>query len=182
MRILLALRCFFLILFARRLPLEARALLPEALPPAPVSPPPAPRAPDPAVYLEQGAVRLLALLQREGRLVDFLEEDITNFSDAQIGGAVRDIHRGCRQALAEHIELKPVIPQSDNANVRIEQGFDASAIRLVGEIVGQPPFTGTLAHPGWRAVHVHLPEVPASSDASIIAPAEVEVLGPGGAA
>lgn len=206
-RFLLALRCFFLVLFARRLPEEATALLP-APPPAPsslpaaspassptASPAPAPApAPTPAAppvappvapsvdkerLAEVGAVRLLALLQREGRLIDFLEESIESFEDAQIGAAVRDIHRGCRKALSEYLRLEPVLSQPESSSVRVEAGFDTSTIRLVGDVIGQPPFTGTLRHPGWRAQTVRLPTTPDGHDPTVIAPAEVELGGLG---
>jgi hypothetical protein len=188
-RFLLALRCFFLVLFARRLPEDATALLP-APPPAPPSEPAALPAPAPAPVpvappvdkerlAEGGAVRLLALLQREGRLIDFLEEDIEHYEDAQIGAAVRDIHRGCRKALGEYLRLEPVLPQPESSSVRVEAGFDTSTIRLVGDVVGQPPFTGTLRHPGWRAQAVRLPATPDGHDPTVVAPAEVELGGLG---
>src|SRR5262245_19281939 len=113
-RFLLALRCFFSILFRGRLPAEAAALAPgprepAAAPPRPLLPP----APD-------GAVEVLALLQREGRLVDFLEEDIAAYQDAQIGAAVRDIHRGCRKVLAEYFQIEPVMAAAENATVQVD--------------------------------------------------------------
>jgi hypothetical protein len=194
-RFLLAWKCFFLVLFARRLPKEAVDLLPPPeLQPAPRLPPPSAeiieRAPAPPVAAaavvdtsvdasadgaSRGAILLLGLLQREGRLLDFLQEDIDSYADAQIGAAVRDIHRGCRKALADHLKVEPVLREPDEARVRIEPGFDPSRIRLVGNVVGQPPFTGTLKHPGWRGVEVHLPAVTAAQDPSVIAPAEVEL-------
>ncbi len=181
MRLILALRCFFLILFARRLPAEAAALLP-APAPQPALPPPSPPAPSPEELARaaeegarRGALQLLGLLQREGRLVDFLEEEIAGYSDAQIGAAVRDIHKGCKKALAEHVGVKPVLAEKEDARVKVEPGFDPSRIRLVGNVVGEPPFTGVLKHPGWRGDGVKLPSLPASVDPSVIAPAEVEL-------
>jgi len=119
MRLLLALRCFFLILFQRRLPPEAAALLPAAAPSEPAKLPPAPSSDDLAKTRREaatrGAVQLLALFQREGRLIDFLEEDITSYADAQVGAAVRDIHKGCKRALAEHVHVEPVLAQLDGA-------------------------------------------------------------------
>lgn len=193
-RFLLALKCFFLVLFARRLPAEAR----ELLPPAPEAlggralPPPeaevAPRAASPSEAtgpsqparddhkkLEQGAILILGLLQREGRLLDFLEENLDGLPDAQVGAGVREIHRGCKKALAEHVKIEPVLREPDNATVKVDTGFDPSRIRLVGNVVGQPPFLGTLRHPGWRGVEVSLPRLPESHDPTVIAPAEVEL-------
>ncbi len=187
MRFLLALRCFFLILFYKRLPEDAAALLPAqkpaALPPPeaeivekkPVEVKPAEPRVDGKAELRRGAVQLLSLLQREGRLLDFLQEDIDGYSDEQIGAAVRDIHRGCKKVLAEHAPLEPVLPGQENASVRVDPGFDPSRIRLTGNVVGEPPFTGTLRHHGWRTARVVLPELTASTDPTVVAPAEVEL-------
>ena len=101
-------------------------------------------------------LRLLALLQREGRLLDFLLEDIQSYPDAQIGAAVRDIHRQCHGALKEHLILEPVLPQSEGSTVQVPGGFDPSAIRLTGNVTGQPPFQGTLQHHGWRVKEMKL--------------------------
>jgi hypothetical protein len=206
MRLLLALKCFFLVLFARRLPLEAAALLPTPPAPAPALPPPtaakeggnegivvetAPPAlattepalptvqpvarPKPADDGVRGAVQLLAILQREGRLLDFLQEDIDAYSDAQIGAAVRDVHRGCKRALAEYVPVEPVMKEQENARVRVDAGFDPSRIRLVGNVLGEPPYTGTLRHHGWRTATIKLPAPPVAADPSVVAPAEVEL-------
>ncbi len=124
---------------------------------------------------ERGAVRLLAVLQREGRLVDFLREDVTEFDDATVGAAARGVHQGCRKALEEFVTLAPVMEGEEGGDLSVEEGFDASAIQLVGNVKGDPPFKGTLAHHGWKAEKVTLPDLPDSMDAMIVAPAEVEV-------
>ncbi len=121
------------------------------------------------------ALRLLALLQQEGRLIDFLKEDIDSYSDAQIGAAVRSIHAGCRKALSERIEVERILTAEDGTEVIVEPGFDPAAVRLTGNVSGAPPFRGTLQHAGWRAVKVSLPQSPGDTDATIIAPAEVEL-------
>jgi hypothetical protein len=121
-----------------------------------------------------GALRLLALLQKEGRLVDFLEEDIQPYSDAQVGAAVRAIHAGCRKALHERMEITRIYPEDDGATVEVAPGFDPGSVRLTGNVHGQPPFRGILQHGGWRAAHVTLPKT-AGVDATILAPAEVEI-------
>lgn len=191
MRLILAIKCFFLVLFAKRLPADAAALLPPAPEPAPKELPvreaelvtreeavvtPAPEPP-PAKKEDgaRGAVQLLSLLQREGRLLDFLQEEIDAYSDAQIGAAVRDIHRGCRKALKDHLPLEPVLDQPENATIRVDPGFDPTRIRLVGNIMGEPPYTGTLRHHGWRLAKVQLPSLTAAQDPSVVAPAEVEL-------
>lgn len=121
------------------------------------------------------ALQLLALLQREGRFVDFLEEDVASFSDAQIGAAARVVHDGCRKAIREHLPLEPVRSEDEGSKVKIEKGFDANKVRLTGNVTGEAPFTGTLAHRGWKVKDVKLPKMTEGHDASIVAPAEVEV-------
>ena len=104
--------------------------------------------------IPDSALQLLGLMQQEGRLVDFLEEDVTEYSDAEIGAAVRVVHEGCRKALHEHITLEPIRQETEGARITLQPGFDASAIRPTGNLVGEPPFTGTLAHRGWRVTEV----------------------------
>jgi hypothetical protein len=121
-------------------------------------------------------LRVLAVLQRDGRLVDFLEEDIDAYTDAQIGAAVRDIHRGCRKSLRDYLTLEPVLAASEEERVTVPADFDPAAIRLIGNVNGAPPFQGTLKHHGWRVKAVHLPVLPAArDDSSVLAPAEVEL-------
>ncbi len=124
----------------------------------------------------EAALRLLALLQQEGRLVDFLEEDLTLYSDAQIGSAVRAIHSGCRAVLKERLELAPILPGSEGATVTVERGFDPAAVRVTGNVHGEPPYQGVLRHPGWRSTAFRLPDTTGDRDHTILAPAEVEVL------
>lgn len=177
----LAFRCFFRVLFGKQLPAEAASLLPEA--PKQLAPPK--NEPDekkdekPKVvattHQRDGALALLALLQREGRLVDFLREPLDGFSDADIGAAARDVHRGCRKVLEQHLALEPVMPGSEESKVSVPKGFDPAEIRLVGEAKGDPPFKGTLRHHGWRVVESKLPSLAEGVDRTVIAPAEVEL-------
>jgi hypothetical protein len=121
-------------------------------------------------------LRVLAVLQRDGRLIDFLEEDIDAYTDAQIGAAVRDIHRGCRKSLRDYLTIEPVMNAAEEAPVTIPADFDPAAIRLIGNVNGMPPFQGVLKHHGWRVKAVHLPAIPvARDDTSVLSPAEVEV-------
>jgi hypothetical protein len=120
-------------------------------------------------------VAFLAVLQREGRLVDFLREDLAAYSDAQVGAAVRSIHASCRKVLDEHLALEPVRSEDEGTRVVIDNGFDASAVRLTGNVSGKPPFRGVLRHRGWRTRRVELPADAAGQDPSIVAPAEVEI-------
>jgi hypothetical protein len=135
-------------------------------------------APKPAAFQEtapEAALQLLSLLQQEGRFLDFLEENVSGFSDAEIGGAARVVHEGCRKALREHLALEPVRTETEGIRLTLEEGFDASAVRLTGNVVGTPPFSGTLIHRGWRVTEIKLPKVAAGHDLSVLAPAEVEL-------
>lgn len=122
-------------------------------------------------------LRVLAVLQRDGRLIDFLEEEIDSYTDGQVGAAVRDIHRGCRKALHDYLSIEPVMNAAEEDRVTVAADFDPSAIRLIGNVHGSPPFQGVLKHHGWRARAVQLPALPASKDdTSVLSPAEVEIL------
>lgn len=134
-----------------------------------VAPPPPPKP------TTDAAIQLLGLFQREGRLVDFLREDIQPYDDGQIGAAVRAIHESCRQVLTDHLTLEPVLSGTEGDDVTVPRDFDPSAIRLTGNVSGQPPFRGTLRHAGWRAKQVKLPAQPSGQDPKIVAPAEVEI-------
>lgn len=141
---------------------KAQALLAPPEPPKPVKPSGVP-------------LRVLALLQREGRLLDFLMEDIQAYPDDQVGTAVREIHRKCQAALKDHVTLEPVLPRNEGEQVEVPGGFDPSAIRLTGNVTGQPPFRGTLQHRGWRVKEYQLSAPPEGQDEFVLMPAEVEL-------
>ncbi len=124
---------------------------------------------------EEAALQLLGLFQREGRFVDFLEEDVSSFSDAQIGAAARVVHDGCKKAMAEHFTIEPIHSSDEGSKVKVEKGFDAHAMRLTGNVVGEPPYSGELTHRGWRCKEVRLPKMSEGHDPKILAPAEVEL-------
>lgn len=121
------------------------------------------------------ALQLLAILQREGRLVDFLEEDVSSFSDADIGAAARVVHEGCKRALAQHVELARVRSEDEGSAIELPRGFDAARVRVTGNVVGEPPYRGSLAHAGWQVKSIKLPKTTAGHDPKIVAPAEVEL-------
>jgi len=183
-RLSLAFGTFFSILGDRdfaasvlRLRSGASAPAPAAAPVATPAPQPAP-APAPVVIKEatpDAALQLLGLLQRDARFIDFVEEDIAKYSDADIGAAARLVHEGCRATLREHFTIKPVRDEAEGTRVTLNEGFDATAIRLTGNVVGKAPFTGSISHRGWRAAEVRLPKLTQSHDASVLAPAEVEL-------
>jgi hypothetical protein len=182
-RFTLAFSSFFRLLFGKQLHPDAASFLPEPQKqlPAPVEEkqPEEKREEKPKVAAGQhqrdGALALLALLQREGRLVDFLREPLDGFSDSDIGAAARDVHRGCRKVLEQHLSLEPVMPGEEETKVSVPKGFDPAEIRLVGEAKGEPPFKGTLRHHGWRVVEAKLPSLAEGVDRTVIAPAEVEI-------
>jgi uncharacterized protein DUF2760 len=119
------------------------------------------------------ALHLLALLQREGRLIDFCEEEIAGFSDAQVGAAARTVHDGCRKALRDAFSFAPVRSEPESSQITLDGGFDPAAVRLTGNVSGNPPFAGVLRHHGWRVVESRMPA--RATDSSVVAPAEVEL-------
>jgi hypothetical protein len=160
------------------LPAAADAPKPETVKPAAESPPKVAEAPaKPAASTTAlGAAHLLAILQRDGRLVDFLQEDLGDAPDADLAAVVRStVYSGCRKALQAHLKLAPVSERHEGDMITVEPGFDAHAIRLTGNVVGSPPFKGTLRHRGWKVVEASWPEPPAGYDGTIVAPAEVEL-------
>lgn len=146
--------------------------------PTPPEPEKAPEVAPPPPLKEassDAALLLLSLLQRDARLIDFTQENLANYSDAEIGAAARVVHEGCRKVLNEHFSIAPVREDNEGSTVTLQEGFDAAAIRLTGNVVGSAPFRGTLTHRGWRATDVRLPKLAESHDASVLAPAEVEL-------
>ena len=121
------------------------------------------------------ALQLLGLLQREARFIDFVEEDIASYSDADIGAASRVVHEGCRKVLREHFQIAPVRSETEGSRVTLATGFDAGAVRLTGNVVGQAPFTGTLGHRGWHVTEARLPQLTDDKAAAVLAQAEVEL-------
>jgi hypothetical protein len=121
------------------------------------------------------ALQLLALLQREARLIDFVGEELDTYDDAQIGAAARVVHEGCAKVLREHFSIVPVRSEAEGSRITLAAGFDAAAVRLTGKVVGQAPFSGSLSHRGWRVAEVRLPKLAERHDARVLAPAEVEL-------
>jgi Domain of unknown function (DUF2760) len=198
-RIALAFSSFFRLLFGKKLSAAAAAYLPDdarpALPPPEAAPraakpeaAPAPKQAEPearpapaerkkseSAAQREGALALLGLLQREGRLIDFLREPLDDFEDADIGAAARDVHRGCKKVLDQVFQLEAVMPGDEDSKVSVPRGFDPTEVRLIGEAKGEPPFSGTLRHHGWRATGATLPTLAEGVDRAVVAPAEVEV-------
>ncbi|WP_370525787.1 DUF2760 domain-containing protein [Methylococcus sp. BF19-07] len=153
--------------------------------PAPAAPTPgAVKAPEPVVKKEtvvlkettpDAALQLLALLQKEARFIDFVQENIAHYSDAEIGAAARVVHEGCRKVIGQVFDLAPVRNETEGSRLTLPKGFDAASVRLAGNVVGEPPFTGTLVHRGWKVENIRLPKVAEGHDIRILAQAEVEL-------
>jgi hypothetical protein len=178
-RLALAFAAFFRVLFdaayagrVQRLPSGDRA---EPPPEPSVAAPTAPAAPTLREAPTDAALQLLGLLQREGRLIDFLQEDVSSYNDADIGAAARVVHGSVKKALLTHVTLERVRNEPEGSRVLVQPGFSAHEVRLTGNVVGEAPFQGTLAHAGWRAVHIELPKLSAGYDVRVLAPAEVEL-------
>ncbi len=136
------------------------------------------KKPEPQISPHASAVQLLSIFQREGRLIDFLQEDLSTYDDAQIGAAVRNIHEGSKKALRNYFTLEPIRKEPEGSEITVQQGFDAKELRLVGNVAGEPPFKGTLMHRGWKITKVNLPRIMPSDDGKmVLAAAEIEVTG-----
>lgn len=176
-RLMLALQVFFRLLSDADFASTVRHLVGgEAV--AKPEPPKGPRA-APLKRLQEAApdaaLQLLGLLQQGGRFIDFLEEDVSRFSDEQVGAAARVVHDGCRKVVHEHLDIVPVRSEDEGSRITLQSGFDAACVRITGNVVGQPPFTGTLVHRGWRTGNIRLPKLAQGHDVGILAPAEVEL-------
>lgn len=181
-RLPLALSNLFRILFdggyaARVYALDHATTATMPTPPSPsVTPAPAPPAPPaPSHAPSAAALQLLALFQRDARLIDFVQENLSTYSDADIGAAARVVHEGCRKVLNDHFTLEPILTEAEGSRITLPVGFNVNAIRLTGNVVGNAPFTGNLSHTGWRAAAVNLPKLTAGHDAHVLAQAEVEL-------
>lgn len=175
--------CFFRVLFDGMFASRVwNVKEPAALPPAPAPAPPEKKAPaeaekkaPPEQASPTPALQLIAMLQREGRLVDFLEQDIAGFPDSEIGSVARVVHEGCRKALRDHLVLAPIRSEEEGAPVTLAAGYSPSEVKLSGNVQGAAPYKGVLRHRGWRATKVTLPTPVKGHDPSVIAPAEVEL-------
>jgi hypothetical protein len=121
------------------------------------------------------ALQLLALLQQEARFIDFIQEDLLGFSDADVGAAARVVHEGGKKVLQDYFTLAAIRDEQEESRITLPEGFDATMVRLTGNVLGQPPFSGTLMHRGWKVTEVRLPKLAEGHDAHIIAPAEIEL-------
>lgn len=119
--------------------------------------------------------QLLTLMQQHARLFDFVSEEITHFSDQQVGAVARVLHSGLQKVLHDCIRYAPILTQAEQDSVQVAVGFDARRIRLQGQINHNGPYQGQLIHGGWQLNAVTLPTRGADYQASILQAAEVEV-------
>lgn len=119
---------------------------------------------------------MVSVLQREGRLLDFLSEDLEAYEDEDIGAAVRSIHENCAKSMEKYLSMTPVLEDEEESEITIEAGFDPNAVKLTGNVTGDPPFKGIVRHRGWKAEKLALPDLSADRDPAILAPAEVDVI------
>ncbi|HKW99458.1 MAG TPA: DUF2760 domain-containing protein [Bryobacteraceae bacterium] len=170
-RIWLAITGFFSILFRGNLSEDALARLGlmkrAAGKPQTVSSSPGARPSD-------GALQMLAILQRDSRLIDFIMEDIATYSDEQVGAAVRGLHDQARDSLARYVKLEPVIDGVEGTFTKPAVS-DPAAVKFIGNVPAGKPSGGLLRHKGWRAGKIDLPALHAKQDANIISPAEIEI-------
>lgn len=170
-RVAYAFRCFFALLFRGEIPDDISRELTRVVSAAPAvmaSAKAAPESPD-------RAIQMLALLQRDGRFIDFLAEDVSPYPDSQLGAAVRTIHDSCRQVLERYVKLEPVFSSEEDQPVTVQDGFDPAAVKLIGNVSGGAPVRGLLRHRGWKVKEVSLPSLPQGAARQIVAPAEVEI-------
>jgi len=170
-RIVFAFRSFFAILVTGRLPGD----IAQAFGFTQVKSPTPAAKPAPQARPSDGALQILGLLQRDSRLIDFLMEDISGYSDDQVGAAVRNLHDQCRDSLNRYLRLAPVIDAVEGSFTKLETN-DPATVKLLGNVPvsGKAP-GGILRHKGWRAEKIDLPPTPPSQSVTVIAPAEVEV-------
>jgi hypothetical protein len=172
-RLWLALSCVFRILFDREFAAKVAALRPGQEPIEALSAPSSAAPAAPAPVVSSDALQLLSLLQREGRFVDFVQQEIAAFSDAEIGAAARVVHEGCRRALHQHGRIVSVRAEAEGAPLTLERASED--VKLVGNVAGSAPFRGVLRHRGWRVEELTLPKLVGTHDPKLVAPAELEL-------
>src|ERR1700685_401153 len=170
--ILLAFRSFFAILFSGQLPADIAqefGFSPQKKAQPAAKPAPAVRVAQPS----DGALQIVGILQRDSRFIDFLMEDISAYSDDQVGAAVRDLHQQCRDSLIRYVHLGPVIDGVEGSTTKLDSN-DPATVKLLGNVPvsGKAP-SGVLRHKGWKAEKIDLPPIAPGSNTSVIAPAEV---------
>ncbi len=120
-------------------------------------------------------LHLLGALQREGRLLDFFSEDLDQYGDEQIGAAVRSIQENCKKVLTKYVIPGAIVGTAEGEDYTVAPDFDPTAVKLTGNVTGDPPFEGVVRHRGWKVEKLNLPALSGAQDPDIIAPAEIEI-------
>lgn len=189
MRIALAFKAFFLVLFRPEAAEAVRAALenlqPRTAPPLPtqerapaVPKPTEPAAPQPAAPKPAGrsdALTLLSTLQREARFLDLVGEPLDGFEDAQVGAAARQVLADVRKSLDRMFAIGPLMIEEEGTKVAIPKPASPVRYHVVGSSAQQAE-RGTLVHRGWQAERCQTPTWNGSrDDAFVLSPAEIEV-------
>ncbi len=121
------------------------------------------------------AKQLLKILQKQGRLLDFLTQNIDQFNDKEVANAAKVVHRGCNRALKKHCIIKAIYDTNENTNITLNPNFDRSKVNLTGNHHIKSPIKGILIHKGWQIESLSLPTLTEKANPDILQPAEIEV-------
>lgn len=177
MGLMVATKAFFKLMFNRELSDKFQQVLDAKALPAPV-----PAASKPVAKLTEAkparsdAISLLASLQREARFVDLVSESLGEYSDEQVGAAAREVLEESGKVIKRMFDLQPISNAAEGIEVATPDKFDPAEFRLTGNVAGEAPFRGTLAHHGWRATKCEVPKWSGSTAAKhVVAPVEIEI-------
>lgn len=124
-------------------------------------------------------VNFLGLLQESGRIFDFLMNDITTYSDTQVGVAARVVHQGLSSLVHKYFEVVPVHSGQEGDRIKINAAQSENGYHLIGRVTDAAENTGDVVHRGWRTKKITLPRVIALEQSlagkGVIAPALVEI-------
>lgn len=120
------------------------------------------------------AYQILYLLQKEGRLIDMLHENIGDYDDETLGGAFRKLHEDLQELIKERFILEPVLNEEEGNTITLDS-IDPDSVKVSGKVPAEGPFTGELIHKGWRLKECKLPEMVDGWKGDVIAQAEIEI-------
>ena len=185
MGVMVATKAFFKLMFNRELSDQFQQMLDGNALPAPKQEPTkasakaSAKAPAKAVSPKPSrseAISLLASLQREARLIDLVSESLGEYSDEQVGAAAREVLEESGKVIKRMFDLQPISQAEDGSEITTPEKFDPAQYRLTGNVAGEAPFKGMLAHHGWRANKCEIPKWNGSDAAkNVVAPVEIEI-------